>query len=180
MSRWKIIEGINHYFITTTIVEWQNVFVSDELFEVIIASLKYCIDHKGLHLHAYVIMPNHVHYIVSVDPAQYLSDIMRDFNRFTSRRITRIFEKAKQTDLLDVFQKAATEERRRNKYKVWQEGYHPIAIYSEDFFLQKLKYMHENPVRKGLTDQAENWKYSSAQNYYLDDHSTIQVECLEY
>jgi putative transposase len=118
MSRWKIIEGINYYFITTTIVEWQNVFMSDELFEVIITSLKHCIDHKGLHLHAYVIMPNHVHYIVSVDPAQHLSDIMRDFNRFTSCQITRILEKTMRKDLLDVFQKAAAEEGRGNTYKV--------------------------------------------------------------
>ena len=180
MSRWKIIEDINYYFITTTIVEWQNVFVFDELFEVIIASLKYCIDHKGLHLHAYVIMPNHVHYIVSVDSAQHLSDIIRDLNRFTSRQITHILKKTMRTDLLDVFQKAAIEEGRGNIYKVWLEGYHPIAIYSEDFFLQKLKYMHENPVRKKLADQPENWKYSSARNYYLDDHSIIQVECFEY
>ncbi len=180
MSRWKINNSTNYYFITTTIVEWQNVFISNELFEVIITSLKYCIKHKGLHLYGYVIMPNHAHYIFSCDVIQYLSGIMRDFNRFTSQQITRILEKTKRIDILDIFHNAAIREGRGNTYKVWQEEHHPIAIYSEDFFLQKLKYMHENPVRKELTDQAENWKYSSARNYYLDDHSIIQVECLEY
>ena len=84
MSHWKIIPGINLYFITTTIVEWRYVFVSVPLFETIIESLKYCCTHKDLHLHGYVIMPNHVHYIVSNEVAERLSGIMRDFNRYTS------------------------------------------------------------------------------------------------
>jgi hypothetical protein len=54
MSRWKIIPGVNLYFVTTTIVEWQNVFVEIPLFEKIIESLKYCCAIKGLHLHGYV------------------------------------------------------------------------------------------------------------------------------
>jgi REP element-mobilizing transposase RayT len=86
MTRWKIYSGVNLYFTTTTIVEWQDVFISIPLFETIIESLKYCITHKGLHLHGYVIMPNHAHYIVSAEPAERLSDIMHDFNRYTAQR----------------------------------------------------------------------------------------------
>ena len=83
MSQWKIILGVNYYFITTTVVEWQSVFVAIPLFEIIIESLKFCQTHKDLHLHGYVIMPNHAHYIVSTNPPEKLSNIMRDFNRFT-------------------------------------------------------------------------------------------------
>jgi REP element-mobilizing transposase RayT len=162
MSRWKIIQGVNLYFITTTIVEWRSVFVTIPLFETIIESLKYCCTNKGLHLHAYVIMPNHAHYIVLTNPPEKLSDVMRDFNRFTSQRIT---------DVLD--------EDRGNRYKVWQEGFHPIAIDTGDFFQQKLDYLHENPVRKGFVERSEYWRYSSARNYLFDDHSVIPVECLE-
>lgn len=118
-------------------------------------------------MHGYVIMPNHVHDIVSAEQPANLSNIMRDLNRFTSRRISEIFEKTDQIDILSVFHKAA------------EEGFHPIAIDSEKFFWEKLNYLHENPVRKGLVKQAVHWKYSSARNYYLDDHSTIQIECLE-
>jgi putative transposase len=38
--------------------------------------------------------------------------------------------------------------------------------------------MHENPVRKGYVEMPEHWKYSSARNYLLDDHSIIRVESL--
>ncbi len=103
MSRWKIISGVSLYFITTTIVEWQNVFVSLPMFENIVESLRYCIAHKGLHLHAYVIIPNHAHYIVTAEPVGHLSNIIRDFNRHTSQRITELLEEGRQADLLDIF-----------------------------------------------------------------------------
>jgi REP element-mobilizing transposase RayT len=179
MSRWKIFSRVNLYFITTTIVEWQNVFTSLQFFETIIEGLKHCIAYKGLHLHGYVIMPNHAHYIVSAEPPEQLSNIMRDFNRFTSQRFTGLLEELQRVDMLTVFRSAANDEGRGNRYKVWQEGFHPIAIDTADFFLQKLEYLHDNPVRKGFVDQAEHWKYSSARNYILDDHSIIRIECIE-
>jgi putative transposase len=118
MSRWKIMPGVNLYFITTTIVDWQNVFVSIPLFETIIESLKYCHTQKGLHLHGYIIMPNHAHYIVSTDPPERLSDIMRDFNRFTSQYITETLEEMRRNELLKIFHQAAKDEGRGNRYKV--------------------------------------------------------------
>jgi REP element-mobilizing transposase RayT len=124
-------------------------------------------------------MPNHAHYIVSAEPPEHLSEIMRDFNRFTSQRITALLEEAQRTDVLTVIRRAANEEGRGNRYKVWQDGFHPIAIDTADFFQQKLEYLHDNPVRKGFVEQAEHWRYSSARNYILDDHSIIKVECLE-
>ncbi len=153
MSQWKIILGVNYYFITTTVVEWQSVFVAIPLFEIIIESLKFCQTHKDLHLHGYVIMPNHAHYIVSTNPPEKLSNIMRDFNRFTSQQITEILEEMRRYELLEVFHQAAKDERRSNRYKVWQDGFHPIAIDTGDFFQQKLDSLHDNPVRKGFVEK---------------------------
>jgi len=45
------------------------------------------------------------------------------------------------------------------------------SLYSEKWFYQKLNYLHENPVRKGFVTKPEDWKYSSAKNWLLDDHS---------
>jgi putative transposase len=63
-----------------------------------------------------------------------------------------------------------------SKIKVWQDEYHPEAIYSEKWFHQKLSYLHDNPVRKGFVSRCEDWKYSSARNWLLDDHSLIQLD----
>jgi REP element-mobilizing transposase RayT len=178
MSRWKILPDIEHYFITSTIVDWEYVFTSEPYFDVIIHSLEYCMKNKGLHLHGYVIMPNHVHYIVSANLGNNISDIFRDFNTHTSREITRLLKSERRHGSLSEFSDSAQFDDRGNVYKVWQDGFHPIAIESEKFFLEKLQYIHENPVRKGYVEIPEHWKYSSARNYLLDDHSIIRVECL--
>jgi putative transposase len=179
MSQWKVIPDIKLYFATTTVVDWLCIFVSDSYFEVLIESLKYCMQHKSLRLHSYVIMPNHAHYILSSDDGKNLSDIMRDFGTHTSREISRLLSIDGRQWLLQRFRNAARRDGRGNEYKVWQEGFHPIAIDSEKFFKQKLEYMHDNPVRKGYVEQPEHWKYSSARNYILEDHSIIKVECLD-
>jgi REP element-mobilizing transposase RayT len=78
--------------------------------------------------------------------------------------------------IIDSQPKAVEKQSRKQKYKIWQEGYHPEAIYSEKWFQQKLNYIHYNPVKKGFVTEAENWKYSSAKNWFLDDHSIINIE----
>jgi REP element-mobilizing transposase RayT len=123
-------------------------------------------------------MPNHAHYIVSADKSQNISHIMRDFNTHTSREITALLTEERKFSILQLFSQAAALEGRGNRYKVWQEGFHPIALETEDFIMQKLNYLHDNPVRKGYVEEPEHWKYSSARNYLLNDHTIIPVECL--
>ena len=103
---------------------------------------------------------------------------MRDFGTYASRRLTQFLESEKKFAILKLFEEAATADKRGNKYMVWQEGFHPITVESDHFFLEKLNYIHENPVRKGFVDQPIQWRYSSARNYELDDDSIIVVEKL--
>lgn len=123
-------------------------------------------------------MPTHIHALISSQPSTHLSEIIRDMNRFTSQRITTILEQMHRDSLLNVFRQAARVEGRGNTYKVWQDGFHPIAIEKERFFLQKLEYLHQNPVRKGFVEKAECWRYSSARNYLLNDDTIIYIEQL--
>jgi putative transposase len=106
-------------------------------------------------------MPNHLHLIVGTDTD--LHPVIRDFKRFTSRSIHDVLRADKRTTLLDWLSRA-TEPARRAKGEVgfWQSGFHPQAIHTERIFRQKLRYMHENPVRKGLVAKAEDWLHSSA------------------
>jgi REP element-mobilizing transposase RayT len=66
------------YFLTWTIVDWIDIFTRQRYREIIIESLKYCVARKGLVLHAYVIMSNHMHLIVNASQGFALSDIIRD------------------------------------------------------------------------------------------------------
>ena len=123
-------------------------------------------------------LPNHLHTIISSVDAN-LSDIIRDFKRFTSESITDLIHKADNRHLLDFFAEAARLDKRGNRFKIWQGGSHPEAIETGGFFDQKLRYIHENPVRKGFVKNPEDWLYSSARNYYLHDDSVIKIDCLD-
>lgn len=177
MKRYKVYKDIyNVYFSTSTIVEWSPVFTTDVYFKIIIDSLRYCQINKGLNLIAYVIMPEHIHLVTSNLEEVNLSDIMRDFKRFTSKEISTQLERDNKNFMLEVFKKSAHTGKGNTEYKVWQDDFHPEAIYSEKFLQQKIDYIHFNPVRRGLVSKPEAWVYSSASNYLLDDETIITVD----
>ena len=167
------------YFITITVFDWIPLFLSAGYCDIIIDSLAYCQKFKGLRIHAYVIMPNHLHLIVSTDNAHSLPDVIRDFKRFTSRRITRTLVREGALKRRRLLGYAATFGKGNTCYKVWQDGYHPIAIYSMEVFRQKLRYIHDNPVRKGLVRNAEHWRYSSAGDYLGEERGELEIDVIE-
>ena len=177
MRRYRIDpETTSIYFCTCTMVEWQCVFKEEKYRQIIVDSLNYCRENKGLLLYGLVIMLNHIHFVSSTIENKLLSDIMRDFKRHTSKLIAKELEKDNEKLYLYIFKKAAERQRKKAKYKIWKDEYHPEAIYSEEWFLQKLNYLHANPVRKGFVVKPEDWKYSSARNWILDDHSVISLD----
>ncbi|MHB9037745.1 MAG: REP-associated tyrosine transposase [Armatimonadota bacterium] len=173
--RYKIIPGAAYpYLVTCTIVRWLPVFVSGPYFRVITDSLQHLRDNRGLAVHAYVIMPTHFHAILSAERDD-LPEIMRDFKKFTSRAIYATAEQENNVLLTWMFQRAAKDEP-RSRFKVWQDEYHPKAITSLDVFRQKAEYAHNNPVRKGLVADAEDYYYSSARDYCGGNASLLGVD----
>ncbi len=177
MKPFTVTKESRYYFCTDTIVGWQYVFTSYPFFNIIIDSLKYCQSNKGLKLHGYVIMPNHIHTILSAESGN-LNDVIRDFKRHTSMMISATLTETGNNRLIRYFSVTAKNDGKGNNFKVWQAGSHPIALYSEKFFSQKLNYIHENPVRKGYVGRPEHWIYSSARNYALGDNSIITIDIL--
>lgn len=175
MKPYTISKEYDYYFCTDTIVGWQYVFTSFPFFNIIIDSFKYCQVEKGLRIHGYVIMPNHIHTILSARDHN-LSSILRDFKRFTSRKISRELNESNNQRLVNYFAATAVSVGKGNEYKIWKSGSHPEMIYSEKFFMQKLNYIHDNPVRKGFIDRPDHWKFSSARNYSEGDQSILTVD----
>jgi putative transposase len=174
-ERYKPQEGINYYLITCSTAFWTPVFVSGETCRVITSSLDYCRRKKGLKVFAYVIMPTHFHAVVACDNPKKLSDVMRDLKRHTSRELIRVLETGAWQLPLEIFKHAKSTGKGNTEYKVWQDAFHPKGIFSENGLRQKIDYIHQNPVRKGLVDEATDWKYSSARNY-TDNSKEIILE----
>jgi len=182
MSRWKILKDPTNalYFLTLTVVEWNFTFTSLPYFELVVESLGYCQKKKELRLLGYVIMPNHLHLITSGNERYALSDTLRDFKHFTALKIIKLLEREEKSRILELFKRAASIHAKGREHKVWMDGNHPILIESVDFFLEKLSYVHDNPVRKGYVKNPEHWVFSSARNYLLGDSSVLEVEVIEY
>jgi len=165
-------------FITSTVVDWIPLFISHRYCQIIMESLGYCRRHKGLRIHAYVVMPTHIHLIVSTDPPSTLPDVVRDLKRYTSRALTACLEEDRARALLRLLNEWSYRGKGNTEYKVWQDGYHPKAIFTQWFLRQKLDYLHDNPVRKGLVRRAEDWVYSSAAAYLKGERGMIEIDRL--
>lgn len=178
--KYKIQNPASIYFVTNTIVNWIDLFTKPPYAEILINSLDHCIATKGLQVHAWCIMPSHVHLLVSASlPNISLSDIMRDSKKFTSKKIIDaviLNNESRKEWLLDKFEFAGRFNSKIKDYKVWQDGFHPIECYSRDFFLQKLNYIHDNPVAAGLVKQPWYFALSSAIDYYETKKGLINIE----
>jgi putative transposase len=77
-QRYSILDqqGIN--FLTCTVVGWIDIFTRPVYKEIVTNSFEFCRQKKGLLLHGYVLMPNHLHLIASAGPGGNLSNIIRD------------------------------------------------------------------------------------------------------
>lgn len=64
--------------------------------------------------------------------------------------------------------------------KLWQKGYHDHVIRNGKNFEEKVNYIHGNPIRAGLADKMEGYKFSSYKNYYLDDNTLIKIDPPNY
>ncbi|GFO62977.1 transposase [Geomonas paludis] len=162
-SRYKASDGSSTHFVTSTIVEWIPLFTSARYCGIVTDSLCFCRERKGLQLHAYVIMDNHVHLVVT---APDVTVFMRDFKSFTGKKIIELLDAEKKNWLLGRLEFFKKEYKTESQHQVWQEGFHPQVISFEEMYRQKLDYVHSNPVRRGLVSSPEHWVYSSASNYF--------------
>ena len=173
---YRIHDQSKIYFVTLTIVKWLDVLSRNNQKMIIIDSLEYSQSNKSLDIYAYCIMSNHIHLIVGANGKFLLSDILRDFKKFTSRQIIKNiieYNESRREIFLSAFKKEGRMNYNQQNYKVWQRGYRAIEISSNKFLDQKIEYIHNNPVEQLIVERPEDYLFSSARNYagldsYLD------------
>jgi putative transposase len=165
----KIHEGYT-YYMTLTVVDWVDVFTRPVYRQIIVDSLKYCQEAKGLEIYGWVLMSNHIHLIASATkPGITMSDILRDFKKFTSKKIVKAIQEepteSRRQWMLHRFEFAGSYNPKIKDYKFWQDGNEAKEIHTPEFFYQKLTYIHNNPVRAEIVEHPDEYLYSSARNY---------------
>ncbi len=110
-----------------------------------------------------------------------ISDIMRDFKKYTAIKIIKQLKIDGREDVLQFFHYYAQKHHpnKNRRYQVWRDGFWSTNIYSDKFFHQKLDYIHNNPIRAGLVKNLDDYPWSSYQNYYLDNHLLIKIDYRE-
>ena|SRR5215831_1075129 len=157
------------HFITFAVVEWIDVFTRKLYRDIVLDSLRYCQAEKGLLLHCWCIMSNHLHLIASARN-QDLSDLLRDFKKFTSKEIVKAIQanqwESRKDWMLEMFNREGEKNSRNKNFQFWRQENHPEELYSPEFILQKRNYIHNNPVTAGIVERPEHYLYSSAKDYF--------------
>ena len=100
---------------------------------------------------------------------------MSHFKSFTAKELLKLLQKENAKTLLEQFKFYKKAHKKDRTYQIWQEGYQPKLIATDKIMINKIKYIHENPVKRGYVDKAIHWRYSSARDYDGID-GLIEVE----
>ncbi len=113
-----------------------------------------------MELNVFAIMSNHIHLIWQIQPGHKRENVQRDFLKYTSQTIMRDLE-LNHPQVLKVFEVDAKD----RKYQLWQRNPLSIDLWTKEVYIQKMEYIHNNPVTAAICSYPEQYKYSSAEFY---------------
>ena len=136
------------YFVTTKTWQSRAVFQVGQNAEILVQALLQYRDAGAYSLHEFVVMPNHLHLLLT--PANDMS-------------LERGMQLVKGGSSHSIHQQAGY------KVQIWQPGFHEESIRNVVDFLEKSKYIHNNPVHARLVESPEDWAYGSASKRFRMD-----------
>jgi REP element-mobilizing transposase RayT len=149
------------YYLTSVAHERTPVFQSDKIKQIVCDAFNNARISGVIMIFAYVIMPDHTHVIT--DSNRKIRDVLRFLNGNAAKSI---LDYLKENDFDQSLAKLRIQERGfKHKYSVYQHHPNPFEIYGEDTMMQKVNYIHMNPVRAGLVDNPDDYLHSSARQW---------------
>jgi REP element-mobilizing transposase RayT len=170
MSRnYKFHNPEGAYFVSFAVVNWIDVFANEEYIEILLESLRFSQQKKGMEIYAWVVMTNHVHLVFRSIQGIKPEQLLGDFKRFTSRKIVQTIkdssDESQKDWLLKQFHEAAQQTSNVKHHQFWRHDNHPIELWSNGVIAEKINYIHNNPVKAGIVENPEDYKWSSAKDY---------------
>ncbi|HHE38394.1 MAG TPA: hypothetical protein ENL20_07450 [Candidatus Cloacimonetes bacterium] len=164
-SRFKFVDLENQlYFMTFTVVANIPVFTSSGYMDIIIENFKFYRDNENLKIFYYVIMDNHIHLVGSHHDN--IARIIQSLKKYTAKEILKLLETDSRQWILYLLKYFKKKYKKESTYQFWQEGSHPEMIFNLKILNQKANYIHQNPVKRGLVEEEQDWLYSSARNIH--------------
>ncbi|MFA6391605.1 MAG: transposase [Patescibacteria group bacterium] len=171
MKRYNI-PGYVH-FVTTRTYNSVPYFGDDVCCQILLDVINRLRYELKFHLVGFVFIPNHVHLLLKLWIGSNLFE--PEANEFASTRgnISYVVQRIKGTSAREI------DRYLKRTGNVWQKSFYDFNIYSERKFIEKLDYIHNNPVKHGYVQNPEDWKYSSWHNYYQDDDSIMIIDKID-
>ena len=151
-------------FLTVTCLNWHPLLEKERDKEIIIGSLRYLVRSERIFVYAFVLMKNHFHLIWQMRGKHKREDVQRDFLKFTGQQILKELRNESSPMLKELLVFA-----KDRKHQVWERNSLGIPLWSPKVMDQKMEYIHNNPVKAGLCEFPENYKYSSARFYLMNE-----------
>ena len=145
------------HFVTFSCYRRQPLFSAPELCDYFVETLEDTRARFGFYVYGYVVMPEHVHLLVSEPPSAKLAVALHSLKLSFAKR-TR--------DL----------RRSRQPASFWRKRYHDRNVRNYHEFSMKLRYLHRNPVKRGLVREPSEWKWSSFRHYALREIGVVAIE----
>jgi putative transposase len=143
------------HFVTTVTRERGLWFVEEAVCRAILESLEFARAHYDILCVGYVLMPDHLHAVLCQSAEDFgVAKMMESFKKFTSRK------------LRPACYKGTT---------LWREHYNDMVVPGAEALQVKLKYIHENPLRRGLVADATEYRWSSAGDYFSDSPGIVRI-----
>ena len=169
------------HFLTTSTYRRTTVFNSERFKREFVATLAELRAELGFRLLGYVLMPEHFHLLVWPSDRADPSQIMQRLKGRTARLILKTLRQERRhawcSRMLARFSLPSTVHDETN-CRVWQRRFYDMNIWIEKKQLEKLDYMHNNPVTRRLVSSASDWPWSSWRYYFLQDESIIAMDRL--
>ena len=181
-TKYKFIDNDGVYYVSFATVSWVDVFTRPAYNDIFINSVRYCQQNKGLILHAWCLMSNHVHMVFSRSGQYSHSDILRELKKFTSKKLSETIEnnpyESRKDWMMNIFRCAGQNKSNNKDFQFWQQNNHPIELFSPLVTSQKIDYIHNNPVETVMVSEADHYLLSSTRDY-LGIRGVLDVEILE-
>jgi REP element-mobilizing transposase RayT len=100
--------------------------------------------------------------IVSSDD---ISKTMAKFKSYTAKELINLLQKSNAKTILEQLAFYKKAHKTETTYQVWQEGIQPKLIVDEKMMIDRINYIHNNPIKRGYVEEAKHWRYSSARDY---------------
>ena len=156
MGRLKRFYLENHcYFVTSTCYRRRRYFKRNENKDIIVQFLKYYPQKYGSKLKRFAILEDHFHVLIVPRGKYNISWIMKSLKIAISKRVKR---------------------KDRINDPIWQHRFYDHVVRNEQDFREILDYIHNNPAKHNLCESPGEYKYSSFGNYYLNDHSLMEID----